>query len=581
MWPFSKSKPIAPPVKPVRYGSAIRGRRILPSHASFLREVHNFGRKVFRMYEASVSTNLNVDFPISITSANAEILVSINGARSRARRLERDNPYAWAILQSFQNNVCGEDPFRLEMRVGKYNAKGQFVLEKETNRLIQDKWKQAGLKENCTVGRDMSRLEVDLQAITAMARDGGILFRHHRAFPKNRFGYAIEPIESDRLDHYWSRPKRDDGTPAIQFSIELDDYLGPVAYWILQRHPGDIFAYSQESKYRERVPAEDIIAFFDIRTRAGQMIGMPRFSSIIARLHRIDQFDIAHVTAAIWAACKPFFITQEFPTANEYVPDFIKQQMQSTGESDLPGEGEGDKVSNVEPGTGEILAYGQKPVLVDPKFPVEAATDFKKDSLRGASAGSGTPYFTMANDLESVNFSSGRLGLEHARDGFKILQEHFIDNFRRPHFNEWLKYAILSGEVPISVARLEELQMAAVFHGRRWGYINPMQDAQADIMGIEAGLTSRSRVIADSERGGNVEEVDSEIANDKEIDEAHGLDFTVVSKPTISKGQPGPGPDDEQGGADQPETTPKKNGKAHHNGFKRATRPRVSRNGNI
>jgi hypothetical protein len=43
------------------------------------------------------------------------------------------------------------------------------------------------------------------------------------------------------------------------------------------------------------------------------------------------------------------------------------------------------------------------------------------------------------------------------------------------------------------------------------------------------------------------------------------LDFSVVSKPTISKGQPGPGPDDE-------ETAPakaEKNGKAKSNGIHR------------
>src|SRR5207249_1104396 len=120
---------------------------------------------------------------------------------------------------------------------------------------------------------------------------------------------------------------------------------------VLTRHPGDVFAFSNQPKYRERVAAEDIIAVFDLRTRAGQYVGMPRFASIIQRLHRIDQFDLAHVTAAIWASCKPFFITQEFPTAMEYVPDFIKNAIQRTMEGSQ--EQDGEKQSNVEPGTGE------------------------------------------------------------------------------------------------------------------------------------------------------------------------------------------------------------------------------------
>jgi lambda family phage portal protein len=502
------------------------------------------------MYESAVTNNLNQDFPVSIQSANAEILVSISPTRSRARRLVRDNPYAWSIENTYQDNVAGPEPFRLEMRVGKWTG-GKFLEETDTNRIIQEEWEQAGLPENCTVRRDMSRAEVDWQAISAIVRDGGILARHYPGFPKNKYGYAIEPIEIDRLDHFWNRPQTNTGNE-IQFSIEMDEYHGPVAYHILSKHPGDVFAWSNQPRYRERVPAEKIIALFDIRSRAGQYVGMPRFSSIIQRLHRIDQFDIAHVTAAIWAACKPFFIVQEFPTAMEYVPDFIKSQIANaaSGGGDGEGEGEGDKISNVEPGSGEILPYGQKPILVDPKFPVEAAEGFTKSQLRASCSGSGVPYHMMGNDLESVNFSSGRLGQEAFHDTCKKLQNHFIVNYRRPHFNAWLKWAIISRQIPFDMSRYDEFVRAAKFHGRRWPYVNPLQDAQADVLRIQHGLTSPSRVILESDRGGDAPEVYSEIASDKQSAEDHGLDFSQVD-PTK------PGVEDETG----PETPAKKGGK--------------------
>jgi len=534
-FPFLRRAP-----KPVLTGRKLQSRPVLPEHARILRSVN---QRMMRMYEAAISNNLNADFPVSITSANAEILTSISPTRSRARRLERDNPYARSILETFQNNVGGDEPFRLEMKVGKCTDDGQFILEKDTNRLIEEAWCDAGLPENCTVRRDMSRLEVDIQAITAIVRDGGILARHWRAFPNNKFRYAIEPIEIDRLDHYWNRPQVNTANE-IQFSIEMDQWHGPVAYHILSKHPGDVFAWSNQPRYRERVPAEDIIALFDLRTRAGQYVGMPRFASIIQRLHRIDQFDIAHVTAAIWAACKPFFIIQEFPTAmGEMVPDFIKRAMESASDDQGMGQGEGEKLSTSEPGTGEVLPYGQKPFLVDPKFPIEAAADFKKDNLRAAAAGSGAAYHIIGQDLESVNFSSGRIGLEAFRDTCKVLQRHFVLGYRRPHFNEWLKSAILSGQLALPIARLEEFQRAAKFYGRRWQYIQPLQDAQADQLRLQIRTTSRDRIIAESERGGDYEEVASELASDAAVDEAHGLDpFEAKPKPAA----PGGGNDDGQ-----------------------------------
>lgn len=524
-----------------RTGDVIKSRTVQPYHASALRAAGDHNRKMResfgRTYDAAVTTNLNTDFGISITSANAEIFTSLVGSRSRSRRLERDNPYVYGLLNSYRDNVGGHEPFRLEMKLGKFDAKGKFHEEVETNRLIQEAWKKFCRPENFTVCQTMTAAETYWQAITAVVRDGGILARHHRFFPNNKFGYAIQPIETDCLDSYYQRAKQPN-VNEIRFSIEFNDFKAPVAYHILTRHPGDVFAASNDVKYRERVPASDMIALWDVRTRAGQFVGMPRFASIIQRLHRIDQFDIAHVTAAIWASCKPFFMTQDMPTAEEYVPDAIRSALTTV---DGWGAAAGDKFSSSEPATGEVLPYGMKPVLVDPKFPIESAPDFKKDNLRGVAAGSGVPYHIIANDLEGVNFSSGRLGLQQYQATCKSLQNHIIANYCHPIFNNWIAEAIFNGAIDLPMSRLEEIQDAACFLGVRWAYVNPLQDAQADILRLEAGLTSPTEIISNSDRGGDAEKVASEIAADREAYTEHGLDFWTedVSNPTIKKGEPG------------------------------------------
>ena len=76
--------------------------------------------------------------------------------------------------------------------------------------------------------------------------------------------------------------------------------------------------------------------------------------------------------------------------------------------------------------------------LFDQKFPIEGASAARKDWLRGVSAGSNVPYHIVANDLEGVNFSSGRLGENKWHDTCKTLQEHIIENLVRCHFNTWL-----------------------------------------------------------------------------------------------------------------------------------------------
>ncbi len=538
---FGRSK-IKASSLPAKTGAELLATRtVKPKDANYLRQIP---RSKFRMYDSAVMNKLNEDFPITITSANAEILVSLLQTRSRARRLERDNPYAAAITNTHQNNVAGDDPFRLEMKIGTLTD-GVFTEDTDSNREIEEAWKDAGLPENCTVRRTISRQEMYYQAISSVIRDGGIILRHYRNFPKNDFRYAVDILETDHLDHMWNRPAGGSGNE-IQFSIEMDQWHGPVAYWLLTRHPGDVFAYSNSPRYRERVPAEDVIAFWNIRTRAEQYIGMSSFCSIMQRLHRLDQYDVAEMTAAIVTACKMGFFVKD-ATGDEYTGDTESQ--------------EGQKEVTAKPGSWEELPAGYKSEMIDPQHPVEAYPNFTKQNLRAVAGGAGIAYHVLANDLEGVNFSSGRLGENQQRDQFKKLQRHMILNFVRPHFAVWLKYAILSGKVKQPIEKLDEIVKAAHFHAKRWSYINPMQDAQADILRIESGLTSRSRVIAESDRGGDVEQVDSEIASDRKIDEAHDLDFSDadVTMPTIKKGLPGetlPNPDDDI----QPPSPPSKTG---------------------
>lgn len=490
-----------------------------PSQPKDFAIIRHINERLFRSYEAALSNGMNADSQISISSANTEIYTSLWATRSRARSHDRDNPYVRGILDSYQNNVCGDDPFRLEMNVGKWQG-GKFVKEVETNRAVEAAWKDAANPENCTVRRDMSRLELDIQALISIIRDGGYLARHIRAFPHNKYRYALQPREIDRLDHFWMGRNEQNGN-LVKFSIELDEWEAPVAYWLKTKHPGEIYNISETQRSeRERIDAKDIIAFFDLRLRGEQLIGISRLASIISRLHRIEQFDIAHTTAAIWSACKPLFLVQEMPAAMEYVPDQVKKLIDNQIESYLES---GQKTKAVEPGEVEELPYGKKPFQVDPKFPIENAPEFIKSNLRAIAAGSGSAYFLVANDLEAVNFSSGRIGLDAFRDGCKMLQRHFVYMFRRPHFNEWLKSALLNGAIKLPFSRYEEFKLAAEFYGRRWPYLQPIQDAQADQLRLQMRTTSRDRIIAESERGGRYEQVAAELASDISSDEDHDL----------------------------------------------------------
>lgn len=476
-----------------------------------------------RMYQAAQVNRLTADWLVTITSANAEILVSRKAVIACTQQLERDNPHFRKILRIHKNNVIGHRGIQLQNKAKDSNGN----LDRDANAAVMDGWKKYSRQEFCTVSRNLSCLEVQKLAIYALVRDGGILFRKYRGF-NNAFKYAIEPIDIARLDHDYNMPV--DGIQnRVQFGIEYDKFGAPVAYHILTRHPGDVFAGETGPRYRERVPADEIIALWSPE-RPGQFVGMPLVTSILNRLNILDKYDQAEAMAAYIASCKGGFLETK-NDSGDYV-----------GEDD----GGGNTISEIQPGMVEELPVNMTYKANDPTHPTDAYPYFVKTQLRAVASGAGVPYHDMANDLEGVNYSSIRSGMLEAREDYKDLQELVKDKLMTPWFEDWLPYSIMSGQVALPIGKIDKFN-APEWKGRRWPWVDPMKDVQADILAVEAKLTSRTRVISENEDGGEIEQVFQELEDEAGLAELHDIDLTPADqavKPVIQSG-----PEDGNGNA--------------------------------
>lgn len=568
----SKLEPPAPrpPLPPLPDDVAKNAAGLLRSLG--ITQLGELNRKMFRSYDAAITTNYNADFRSTYGSANAELLVSLYVGRARARTLAKDTPHGKAMVRTFQNNVVGRG-FRLKMRVGKYqqvpnpanatnpNAPAQktrFVPEEDTNRQIEKEYKIAGRPENFSIRKSISRMEafrqMEFEAITA----GGCILRHHRAYPFNKYGYAVDLLENDRLqESYMGRSE--DGNP-IRFSIEYHrEYNFPVNYWILTRHPGEPFGYTgnRSEVWREKVPAEDVIHFNNLRDRCEQDIGMTELDAVIQCAHRDRQYNTALCLAAIASCCKPFWIEKLFPTGMQYtaeefagwvnqIASNITGPLGTNGTGPTSGaqarqQGIANRTNTEMPASTIEMEWGQRLQQIDPKFPIEAAHEFKADNLREMAVGAGLAYQAVSGDFQNLGFSASRSCELPQRDNFRVRQEHFIEVVVRPHFREWLRSAIMAGVIDQPLSRLDDLVEAAHFQGVRWPFVNPLQDIQATILALEAGLVSPQQIQDELEDGISIEDLYALLAEAKELQEAHGLDFSDndPTKPSLQSGEPG------------------------------------------
>lgn len=449
----------------------------------------------------------------------------------RSRDLERNNDYMRGYLGDCEDNIIGSIRDDLRMDCGDYVTRKDpktkrtvTVWEKDelANRIIENAWNEWCKKGTATVCGKYSWRDVKRLAARTVPRDGNFIARKIRgAASKNRFGYAIQIWEIDHLD-LQKFEVLSEGRE-IRFGIEFDADKRPIGYWLNARHSGDFMGYGGPGNGMRstRFSAEEIYHVF-VTERAEQSIGIPWIVSAITRLRQLGAFEEAAVIAARLGASKAGF----FETTGE-------------GEYEGPIDGEGKIEMQAEPGQFEQLPQGVSFKPWDPAYPNITTGDFRKAMLRGVATSLGTSYVTLGNDLEAVNFSSARVGLADERETWKKHQLFFEENLYEPVFADWLEAAITSGAINLPLSKFYKFNRPR-FKSRRWVYIDPSKEIQANAQAIALGIDSRRNII--EQQGGNVEDVFHDIKDDEDLARDIGIELTP------DDGEEGPKmiPDDEE-----------------------------------
>ena len=141
----------------------------------------------------------------------------------------------------------------------------------------------------------------------------------------------------------------------------------------------------------------------------------------------------------------------------------------------------------------------------------EDEDDFIEELEPGASIK--VPYgfraVPLGNDGEGINFSTIRHFVLEDRDNWMKRQTWMKETFLERVFSNWLKYALLSDALPGLKIMDYDRCNAPYFQGRRWDWINPLQDAKANTESINNRTKSPQQIIR--EQGKDPDEVLSEI----------------------------------------------------------------------
>jgi len=446
----------------------------------------------------------------------------------RAYEERRNRVLEWAASKNGIEWKRELNGYRLLRELGDNGSRAATVKVGEPDvfarTLIERKWREFGRKEFCDVRgtRNMHTMR-QIRGISTV-RDGDF-FTHIIRDPRaNKFGITLRMINSEWCDRTLNHTLENGNVIRMGIEYQMNGWgIGkPVAYHFIKRQPRDWqFTIAGSYGYRggqlhERIPADEIIhharPFNAESTRPA-----PWVASTIPKARQLDQYELAEVVAARAQACKTGYLYSDIN------PDGGAGGMEINPADSLP-------TQQLSPGDIFALKYGVKYGQTDPTHPNGNAENFRKMMLRSQCAGMpGSSYPTIAHDYEAVNFSAGRLARLDSNELFKMIQVWDIDQAETPIFEAWLEMSLMTGAIPLPLAKMEKFN-SKTFQGRRWRGIDEVKEAQAAALRIANKLSSRTRENLDI--GNDFEEVLFELAEEEMAIEAFGLKTeTTVETP--------------------------------------------------
>ncbi|HKQ57964.1 MAG TPA: phage portal protein, partial [Candidatus Eisenbacteria bacterium] len=172
-----------------------------------------------------------------------------------------------------------------------------------------------------------------------------------------------------------------------------------------------------------------------------------------------------------------------------------------------------------------------------PTHPNTALPPFIQMLERRIASGLRLSYITLGNDVSEGSFANSRIAIGAERRRWKRDQRWLIRDLKARIARRWfinvVRKRLFSPELLLAYPRD---QVPFSWRQPTWEYgVNPLQDAQADVLRIQHRLTSHEAVI--EERGGVLETVLEQEARAEALAVELELDLAPLAGPAAPQGE--------------------------------------------
>lgn len=323
------------------------------------------------------------------------------------------------------------------------------------------------------------------------------------------YSTALQMIDLDRL----SNPEGQMDSRFLRRGVALDNFGGPVGYWIRMSHPSD---YTDVDNFTWKyVPA----------TR-GMVVGNPGWDRL-QMIHIVDQWRPAQSRgiAMMVSALKEMKMTRKFRDV-VLQNAVLNASYAASIESDLPTDVVIQQAGGVDPSAitnyaaaylGAIAQYtgsnrnfmidgvkvphffpGTKMKLQNAGTPGGIGTNFEESLLRYISAALGVGYSELSKDYSKANYSNLRAELAQTDRRMRVQKKQVADRFATTFYRLWLEEALNKGDItsmPRNAPNWYDGLNADAYSSCDWigaskGQIEQLKETQAAVLRVNNNLST-------------------------------------------------------------------------------------------
>lgn len=448
---------------------------------------------------------------------NTAITYALDELRRKSRDQRRKNAFAGSAVDKLVDNIIGTGivPRSIAARpvAGLSEEQAKRVKQEDAAfRATLQGLFLAWTDEADSVGaHDFYGLQAI--AVTGMVEGGESFTRLRTRLPSDGLTVPLQlqVLEGDHCDHM-----KTDGTNRIRQGIQFNAIGARTGYYLRREHPGDGFITTGGID-ETLVPAGDICHLYRPH-RPGQDRGTPWLSGALRTLYDLDQYLDAELVRKKNAARLVAFIKKTLDAEGEFEPGGGPMG------SD-PADDEGVAVVDMEPGTVQVLADGEDVTFSNPPDVGTNFEPFVREAKRSVAAAVGLLYEELSGDYSQMDDRTLRAALNNFRRAVERWQHHLVVfQFCRPIWRRWIDLALLSGALKLPAGMTRQQAYAVEWVPQAWSYIHPVQDVEGKMKEVQAGFTTRTRVVARA--GYDVEQVDAENAADNARADELELSYT-------------------------------------------------------